>query len=112
LIKFNLEKLFDKRTNKKILEKLKKHVKQSGLIEIIKLFLATRYVTGYGLSCGDFNQNKSTPQGSIISPVLFNILMINTDKFIETFLKKTIIYGTESYKSNLNNIAIHNKSGS
>ncbi len=102
LIKFDFEKNFDKSINKKILNNLKKYVKQCSLIEIIKLFLLARYATGYGLTCGDFSRNKSTPQGNIISPILFNILIKNTDKFIETYCKKIITYRFELSKSSPN----------
>ena len=78
VIRFDIEKCFDKIHHKLLLEKLGNFCDQS-TIELIRKLLKVGYVDVHNLSERSGYNAEGTPQGSLISPILCNIYLHELD---------------------------------
>ena len=74
---FDVKKAYDQVWHYKLLQKLKTHNKTGGMFDYIKTFLSNRHIqVRVGNTYSEPRDlHMGLPQGSVISPILFNILI-------------------------------------
>jgi group II intron reverse transcriptase/maturase len=81
LINIDIVKCFDKINHDILLDLLKKYCDQS-TIELIRKLLKVGYVDLHNLADRSEYSQEGTPQGSLISPILCNVILHELDHFI------------------------------
>lgn len=85
-IEIDLVKCFDNLGHKLILESIYKKCPDKEIIRVINKMLKCGYVNLNNSSDVNLEQNEGIPQGSILSPLLANIVLDNLDKQMEKFI--------------------------
>lgn len=85
IIEADLSKAFDSIDHKKLLEILKRDIKCTRTLQLVKSALKAGYVK---MGTLHDNLDKGTPQGSILSPLLCNIFLHELDLEMEKVMKE------------------------
>lgn len=83
---------FDNISHKKVLETLRKQVKDENLLQLLKEMMKAGYVEDWTY----YQTYSGTPQGGVISPLLANILLNELDSYIENELIPEYTKGDKS----------------
>lgn len=85
-INLDLEKFFDLLGYKQIITALKRRCKDKAILAIVFRMLKVGYISLTNSSDVNLNQKEGIPQGSILSPLLSNIVLDEFDKIVENEL--------------------------
>lgn len=85
IINVDIEKCFDRINHEILLEKLKPYCDQS-MLELIRKLLKVGYVDIHNLNDRSEYNVIGTPQGSLISPIMNNILLHELDVFVSEII--------------------------
>jgi len=85
-LNFDLEKYFDKLGHKQIIKALKKRCADRDILAIVYSILKVGYVSLTNSRDVNMNPKEGIPQGSIISPLLSNIVLDEFDRVVENIL--------------------------
>jgi group II intron reverse transcriptase/maturase len=85
-INLDLEKFFDKLGHKQIILALKKRCSDKHVLSIVYSMLKSGYVTLTNSRDTNLNPTEGTPQGSIISPLLSNIVLNEFDWHVQNVI--------------------------
>ena len=83
LICLDIEKCFDKINREKLISILKLKIDDQRFFEVINKFFNSKILD---VTVKTGNINEGVPQGSILSPILFNIYLNELDNFIESLM--------------------------
>lgn len=77
MVTLNFKKAFNAVTHRAILSALEDPYKQKRMVNFVKSFLCGLTYTRYDWNSTSrmYNNNVGVPQGSVISPILFNVVM-------------------------------------
>lgn len=89
VIEGDISKCFDEINHRKLMELVKREVKDAGLISLLWKILRAGYYENGAL----FKPGKGVPQGSIIGPMMSNIYLDELDKYVMG-IKKDLEEGT------------------
>jgi len=92
-IEFDVVKMFDRIQHRVLVNVLRSHFHDPGILTLIKRMLSVGYVNLHGLSDSRLESTMGTPQGSILSPLLANIYLDRFDDWVEGSLMAQ--YNTE-----------------
>jgi group II intron reverse transcriptase/maturase len=81
-IEMDLIQAFDKVSHKLLIHEIRSVLKDSNVIDLLYKMLRVGYVTVTKLIDSKLEQDKGTPQGSVISPLLANIFFHRLDRYI------------------------------
>ena len=86
VVEGDIKGCFDNINHGKLLDILRRRIKDEKLILLIGLFLKCGYCIGFGINgtYPKFETLNGTPQGGIVSPILANIYLNEFDNFIKT----------------------------
>lgn len=84
-IKVDLKKCFDTISHDLVIQRLREYIRDEQFIDLIYKFLRAGYIDPNGTY---FKTKIGIPQGSIISPILSNIVLGLIDEWLDNYIKK------------------------
>jgi group II intron reverse transcriptase/maturase len=97
-IECNFVSCFDKISHPIVLSILNKHLNDYWTSNLVNRFLKKGYIHFGNLSDSRLELKVGTPQGSIISPLICNILLHELDCFVEDYINKYSNYSSRKIK--------------
>ena len=86
MIKGDITKCFDRIPHKIVIDRLKEYIADPGLLMLIEKFLRIRYRNPVTREAEPINQ-IGIPQGGILSPTLYNIVLHKFDVYMQDYIK-------------------------